>query len=277
MAGEIVYADLNIRGDSSLTIRPQPPHHLSDWTATSQGCKLVPASQDLTHSCIYDKNIRWPECHHFPHWHQMALRVSWAANVILLGAMTALSVWVFQGPCSKAETGGGSVAPESDWVTRRNGNGTDCNSSLASHLRRRLCDSPQNSLAGPPGCRLCAPNWLLHGDKCYWLSKESKKWNESREDCLAKSSQMLMSQDQREMAFIKTITEGKYSIWIGLHLTTSKGNWTWVDGSLLNQTGVSLSAPDTGNSCGVWKENQIRSEICSGSFKWICQREAVPI
>uniref|UniRef100_A0A8C4W2E3 C-type lectin domain-containing protein n=1 Tax=Gopherus evgoodei TaxID=1825980 RepID=A0A8C4W2E3_9SAUR len=51
----------------------------------------------------------------------------------------------------------------------------------------------------PPGCRLCAPNWLLHGDKCYWLSKESKKWNESREDCSAKSSQMLMSQDQREM------------------------------------------------------------------------------
>uniref|UniRef100_A0A8C4W1P9 Uncharacterized protein n=1 Tax=Gopherus evgoodei TaxID=1825980 RepID=A0A8C4W1P9_9SAUR len=34
---------------------------------------------------------------------------------------------------------------------------------------------------------------------CYWLSKESKKWNESREDCSAKSSQMLMSQDQREM------------------------------------------------------------------------------
>uniref|UniRef100_A0A452HJY3 C-type lectin domain-containing protein n=1 Tax=Gopherus agassizii TaxID=38772 RepID=A0A452HJY3_9SAUR len=119
--------------------------------------------------------ITLTECHHFPHWHQMALRVSGAANVILLGAMMALSIWG----------------------------------------------------------ELCAPNWLLHGDKCYWLSKESKKWNESREDCSAKSSQMLMSQDQREMAFIKTITEGKYSIWIGLHLTTSKGNWTWVDGSLL--------------------------------------------
>ncbi|XP_053904441.1 killer cell lectin-like receptor subfamily F member 1 isoform X2 [Malaclemys terrapin pileata] len=189
MAGEIVYADLNIRGDSSLTSRPQPPHHL-----------------------------------------------------------------IFQGPCSKAETG-----------------------TLASHLRRRLCDSPQNSSAGPPGCRLCPLNWLLHGDKCYWLSKESKTWNESREDCSAKSSRMLVIQDQRAMEFIKTITEGKYPVWIGLHLTTSKGNWTWVDGSLLNQTGVSLSAPDTGNSCGVWKENQIRGEICSGTFKWICQREAVLI
>ncbi|KAG6923018.1 killer cell lectin-like receptor subfamily F member 1 [Chelydra serpentina] len=88
---------------------------------------------------------------------------------------------------------------------------------------------------------------------------------------------MLVIRDQREMAFIKTITEGKYPVWIGLHLTTTKGNWTWVDGSLLNQTGVSLSAPDTGHSCGVWKENQIRGEICSGSFKWICQREAVLI
>ncbi|XP_029768715.1 killer cell lectin-like receptor subfamily F member 1 [Terrapene carolina triunguis] len=134
-----------------------------------------------------------------------------------------------------------------------------------------------NHLTGPPGCRLCPLNWLLHGDKCYWLSKESKNWNESREDCSAKSSRMLVIQDQRAMEFIKTLTEGKYPVWIGLHLTTSKGNWTWVDGSLLNQTGVSLSAPDTGNSCGVWKENQIRGEICSGTFKWICQREAVLI
>ncbi|KAH1182551.1 hypothetical protein KIL84_004043 [Mauremys mutica] len=94
MAGEIVYADLNIRGDSSLTIRPQPPHHLR-----------------------------------------------------------------------------------------------------------------------PPGCRLCPPTWLLHGDKCYWLSKDSKKWHESREDCAAKRSRMLVSQDQREM--VKSVA--------------GRGNFRWRD------------------------------------------------
>ncbi|XP_038226761.1 killer cell lectin-like receptor subfamily F member 1 isoform X1 [Dermochelys coriacea] len=245
MAGEIVYADLNIRGDSSLISRPQPPHHLKR--------------------------------HHFPRCCQMAQRVSWAANIVLLGAMMALSIWVFQGPCHKAETGAASVTPESDRVTGRNGHGTDCNSSLVSHLRQHLCDSPRSSSAEAPGCRLCPLNWLLHGDKCYWFSKDSKNWNESCDDCSVKSSRMLVIQDQHEMAFINNLTEGKYPIWIGLYLTTSKGNWTWVDGSLLNQTGISLSAPDTGNSCGVWKENQIRGEICRGTFKWICQREAVLI
>uniref|UniRef100_A0A8C4XZR7 Natural killer cell lectin-like receptor n=1 Tax=Gopherus evgoodei TaxID=1825980 RepID=A0A8C4XZR7_9SAUR len=66
-------------------------------------------------------------------------------------------------------------------------------------------DSIQTSLSSFPtpegsSCRLCPTEWLMHEGKCYWASKEkSKKWNESREDCSAKSSQMLMSQDQREM------------------------------------------------------------------------------
>ncbi|XP_067408137.1 killer cell lectin-like receptor subfamily F member 1 [Emydura macquarii macquarii] len=243
MAGETIYADLNIHGDSSPLSRPQPPQ------------------------CL--------ECHQFPRWHRIALGVGWAGNIILLGAVMALSVWVFQGPCSKAETGAALRARESDGVTGRNGNGTDyC---LVSHLRQRLCDSPQNGSAEGSGCKLCPLNWLLHGDKCYWVSKDSKNWNESHDYCSAKNSQMLMFQNQDEREFIKNITEGKYPVWSGLHLTTSKGNLTWVDGSLLNQATVSLSAPDTGNSCGVWKENQIRGEICSGDFKWICQRDAVLI
>ncbi|CAM4657139.1 unnamed protein product [Caretta caretta] len=245
MAGEIVYADLNIRGDSSLTSRPQPSHHL--------------------------------KCHHFPRWRQIAQRVSWAANVVLLGAMMVLSVWVFQGACHKAETGAASVAPESDRVTGRNGHGTDCNSSLASHLRQRLCDSPRSSSAEAPGCRLCPLTWLLHGDKCYWFSKDSKNWNESRDDCLVKSSQMLMTQDQREMDFINTIAEGTNHIWIGLNITSHTRNWTWVDGSPLNQTLFPVSGPVASGSCGVVKGNSINSETCSAEFKWICQKDAIVV
>uniref|UniRef100_A0A674J6F9 C-type lectin domain-containing protein n=1 Tax=Terrapene triunguis TaxID=2587831 RepID=A0A674J6F9_9SAUR len=43
---------------------------------------------------------------------------------------------------------------------------------------------------------------LLHltkEGKCYWFSKDSKNWKESRNDCSAKSSQKLVIQDQEEM------------------------------------------------------------------------------
>ncbi|XP_075769504.1 killer cell lectin-like receptor subfamily B member 1A [Pelodiscus sinensis] len=194
MAEEIVYADLNLQGESPCTGRPQPAH---------------PAKSS-----------------HFPPWHRVALRISCAGNMVLLGALMALSIW-------------------------------------ASPL--------------PEGCKLCPPNWQLHGDKCYWLSKESKTWNQSREDCSEKSSRLLILRGQEEKEFIRNVTEGIYSFWIGLRLTDSMRNWTWVDGSLFNQTRVLLAAPGAGSSCGVWKENKIRGEMCSTDVKWICQRDAVPL
>ncbi|XP_067396970.1 killer cell lectin-like receptor subfamily B member 1B allele C [Emydura macquarii macquarii] len=60
MAGEVLYADLNIAGASSGL--PRPSQHLS-----------------------------LPQC---PHWHRIALGVGWAGNVILAGAVIVLGVWV---------------------------------------------------------------------------------------------------------------------------------------------------------------------------------------
>uniref|UniRef100_K7FRE5 C-type lectin domain-containing protein n=1 Tax=Pelodiscus sinensis TaxID=13735 RepID=K7FRE5_PELSI len=186
-----------------------------------------------------------PESSHFPPWHRVALRISCAGNMVLLGALMALSIWARTQPL-------GSVP-------------------VAKALQLRL--SPGGASPLPEGCKLCPPNWQLHGDKCYWLSKESKTWNQSREDCSEKSSRLLILRGQEEKEFIRNVTEGIYSFWIGLRLTDSMRNWTWVDGSLFNQTRVLLAAPGAGSSCGVWKENKIRGEMCSTDVKWICQRD----
>ncbi|EMP24565.1 Killer cell lectin-like receptor subfamily B member 1B allele B [Chelonia mydas] len=55
------------------------------------------------------------------------------------------------------------------------------------------------SASGGSGCKLCPTEWLLHRDKCYWLSNETKTWNESCDDCSRKGSQMLVIQDQEQM------------------------------------------------------------------------------
>uniref|UniRef100_A0A8C3F748 Uncharacterized protein n=1 Tax=Chrysemys picta bellii TaxID=8478 RepID=A0A8C3F748_CHRPI len=48
-------------------------------------------------------------------------------------------------------------------------------------------------------CRLCPTEWLMHEGKCYWASKESRIWHKSHDDCSAKSSRLLVIQDQKEM------------------------------------------------------------------------------
>ncbi|CAM4314262.1 unnamed protein product [Lepidochelys kempii] len=84
------------------------------------------------------------------------------------------------------------------------------------------------------GCKLCPRDWLLHGDKCYWLSKERKDWTGSRDDCSGKSSRMLVIQNQEEMDFIQDVVQDANYIWIGLQVTPPGGKWTWVDGSPLD-------------------------------------------
>ncbi|CAM4664941.1 unnamed protein product, partial [Caretta caretta] len=51
-----------------------------------------------------------------------------------------------------------------------------------------------------------------------------------------RNSQMLEIQDQEEMDFINTITDGTNHVWVGLNNTSHTGNWNWVDGSPFNQT-----------------------------------------
>ncbi|XP_074975874.1 killer cell lectin-like receptor subfamily F member 1 isoform X2 [Caretta caretta] len=125
------------------------------------------------------------------------------------------------------------------------------------------------------GCKLCPRDWLLHGDKCYWLSKERKDWTGSRDDCSGKSSRMLVIQNREEMDFIQDVVQDANYIWIGLKVTPPGGKWTWVDGSPLDPVRFSGSA--AGNSCGWIKGSQVLSETCAAELKWICQKEAAVI
>ncbi|XP_065272024.1 killer cell lectin-like receptor subfamily B member 1B allele C [Emys orbicularis] len=148
---------------------------------------------------------------------------------------------------------------------------------LVSRLKQSLCYSTQSPSADGSGCKLCPMDWLSGRGKCYWFSKDSKNWKESCADCSAKSSRKLVIQDQEEMEFIQNVTQGKYHVWLGLSVTSAEKNWTWVDSSMLDQTLFPVTGPADMNSCGVIKGNRIHSETCSAEFKWICQKEAVPL
>ncbi|XP_065420308.1 killer cell lectin-like receptor subfamily B member 1B allele C [Chrysemys picta bellii] len=238
MAGEIVYADLNIPGASSSSRPPKRSQHRSS-----------------------------PPC---PWWHRIAVGVGWAGNIVLTIAVIALGVWgQTRGTLNTSENNDTRIVSSMEC--------SSCLEDFRSRLKPILCEPHNSSLAGGSGCKLCPRDWLLHGDKCYWLSKESKDWTGSHDDCSWKSSRMLVIQNQEEMDFIQGVIQDAGYVWIGLKVTRPGGKWTWVDGSPLDPVRFSVSGSAEGNSCGWIGDSRIQSETCGAEFRWICQKEAAVI
>ncbi|XP_060126987.1 killer cell lectin-like receptor subfamily B member 1A [Zootoca vivipara] len=193
---------------------------------------------------------------------------------ILVGAMIALSFW---GKDLKTEHYPQTVLNEArQCIVNSKSNwwsfGAWCLGSLGcpltAHLASWFCLLPENS-----DCRLCPENWQRHGDKCYWISREKETWNKSRNDCAAKDSQLAVIQKQVELDFIHHKTEGGQLLWIGVTTMPPAHEWSWVDGSPLNDTLLQVTGLAEANSCGMLKGNRVNSEACSAVAKWICETE----
>ncbi|XP_039373074.1 killer cell lectin-like receptor subfamily B member 1 [Mauremys reevesii] len=207
-----------------------------------------------------------------PVWLQVALG---AGNLIL--SVLLLAVFVSHLVSEKGQT---PAAPGSDGAGSRDPSTAECSARLErfrSQLSQRLCHPSPPSPAGGSGCKLCPTDWQLRGDKCYWVGRGSKTWSESRTDCSARGSQLLVIRDREELESLQALTRGISLFWVGLSVPSPEKAWTWLDGSRLDQTQLPVSGPAEGNRCGTVWGNQIHSETCSSAFQWICQRDAVPL
>nr|XP_042704057.1 killer cell lectin-like receptor subfamily F member 1 [Chrysemys picta bellii] len=175
-----------------------------------------------------------------------------------------------------SEKGPTPAAPGSDGAGSRDPSTVECSARLE-NFRSQLCPPAPSGPAGGSGCKLCPTDWRLRGDKCYWVSRENKIWSESRTDCSARGSQLLVIRDPEELESLPALTGGMSLFWVGLSVSSPEKGWTWLDGSLLNQTLFPVSGPAEGNSCGAVKGNRIDSDTCSSGFQWICQRDAIPL
>ncbi|XP_044838884.1 killer cell lectin-like receptor subfamily B member 1B allele B [Mauremys mutica] len=161
MAGEIVPADLNIAEDPS------------------SGGKVAPSQHHDHPRCL---------C-----WHLLVLGLTLAGNVVLLRAVMALAA---RGSLNPSLT---RAVPKTSAQPSPKGRGCSDLDEFRSHLRQHLCYTQNNKPAEGSSCKLCPKDWLLHGDKCYWVSKAIKDWEQSREDCLMKRALLLVINDWEEM------------------------------------------------------------------------------
>nr|XP_014424487.2 killer cell lectin-like receptor subfamily B member 1B allele C isoform X1 [Pelodiscus sinensis] len=209
-----------------------------------------------------------PPC---PCWHRLALRLGAAWFLVQVASVILTGIWVFQPRrclnCLENNSTGERLIPQC--------NGSPGLTDFQSRLKQFVCESSPSNSAEGPGCKLCPPDWLLHRDKCYWVSKNRTPWNKSRDDCSGRGSRLLVIRDQAEMTFIQTNSKDTNEVWLGLTSTSPTRNWTWMDGSLLNTTLFKAVHPPKGNtSCGVIKAYEIHFESCSAASKWICEKDA---
>ncbi|XP_039373111.1 killer cell lectin-like receptor subfamily F member 1 [Mauremys reevesii] len=232
-----------------------------------------------------------------PGWLQVALG---AGNLILAVTVLLLAVCVShlvsekgQTPTPPGSDGAGSrgtatppgsdgagsrdtaTPPGSDRAGSRDPSTAECSARLE-RFRSQLCPPAPPGPAGGSGCKLCPTDWQLRGDKCYWVSRRGKTWSESRADCSARGSQLLVIRDREELEFIKDLTTHSHLFWIGLSVPSPQKAWTWLDGSRLDQTQFLVSDP-VENSCGAVWGKWIHSDACSSVLHWICRRDAVPL
>ncbi|XP_064330116.1 killer cell lectin-like receptor subfamily B member 1B allele C isoform X1 [Phalacrocorax carbo] len=252
MAGEIIYADLDI-------------------SPGKQGRKLDSLPQPGTSGC--------------PQWHRTALWASWS-GILLLGVAVVVVGYLFL----RQQLGSpGSCKNESRSVG--DGTTTLENVTVLLNLRKGLClpklqgdevasgwlERGTDCLSEGEGCKLCPTGWTLRGTKCYWVSSEISSWNESRQDCVNQRAELLTLWGQDELDFIKEMVRKPSSyFWIGLSIRSTGEGWTWLNGSCLDRSRFQLSPRNAGR-CGAVRESTIVFDTCSSGLQWICQKEATQL
>ncbi|XP_054483613.1 CD209 antigen-like protein E [Anoplopoma fimbria] len=131
----------------------------------------------------------------------------------------------------------------------------------------------------------CPAGWILFSSSCYLLSEESASWDESRQDCRDKGSDLVIVDTLEEQEFLSSII--RKLTWIGLSDRDNEGTWIWIDGTPLSDTVKYWNEPNNGgghpqsgeqdcvqivvrrNPRGNW--NDLR---CDKSRQWICEKLA---
>ncbi|XP_047218161.1 CD209 antigen-like protein E [Girardinichthys multiradiatus] len=132
-------------------------------------------------------------------------------------------------------------------------------------------------------CVSCQKGWLQSQSSCYLVNdaepQHQRTWEEARENCRGKSSDLTVVGNEAEKAFVKDTSWVKNRIkgyWIGLRV--EEGKWKWIDGSdLTNQAWIQQHSATDGQCVTSLQNQEWRSVRCNERNAWICEKKALSV
>ncbi|KAM7419045.1 hypothetical protein PAMA_016250 [Pampus argenteus] len=122
--------------------------------------------------------------------------------------------------------------------------------------------------------------WVYFNNSFYFISQRKNSWQESRNDCLRRGTDLLIINSKEEQEFVDQF---KKEFWIGLSDSETEGIWKWVDESPVI-TSFSYWGNNEPNShqgkdedCGEIKlmngEHKWNDKPCEYKNLWICEKK----
>ncbi|XP_037830738.1 asialoglycoprotein receptor 1-like isoform X2 [Kryptolebias marmoratus] len=137
-------------------------------------------------------------------------------------------------------------------------------------------------LRGCVSSQRCPLGWRQINSKCYFLSTESKRWNDGRKQCQSQGADLVVIDNEQEQNAIYRMDGSQYLFfWIGLR--RKDGAFKWVDGSELKTTFWQNGQPDNGglnskeDCVEMGDENQPLASWndvpCEQMRRWLCEKD----
>ncbi|CAK6969799.1 CD209 antigen-like protein E [Scomber scombrus] len=119
----------------------------------------------------------------------------------------------------------------------------------------------------------CRDGCTSFNNSFYYISSETKNWEDSRQDCKERGADLVIVNSKEEQAFISSYPQH----WIGLNDREDEGTWKWVDGSVLNSTVFWRKGEPSGRvkDCvgTLYRELSNWNAIsCTSLRSWICEK-----
>ncbi|XP_059195871.1 asialoglycoprotein receptor 2-like [Centropristis striata] len=125
-------------------------------------------------------------------------------------------------------------------------------------------------------CTACQDGWKLNEASCYAYNNPDlanrKTWEEAREDCRGKGSDLAVAHNQQQKEAISFYSEGSSGsngYWIGLRVEDER--WKWVDGSELTDNSW-IADPTVGHCAVSIRYKGWKLVSCGEKQRWICQK-----
>ncbi|XP_039982629.1 low affinity immunoglobulin epsilon Fc receptor-like [Xiphias gladius] len=114
-------------------------------------------------------------------------------------------------------------------------------------------------------CTRCPPGWVEHASRCFFLSRESQKWEAARRVCLGMGGDLAVVGNSEDQAFLTNLTfqfarehpqENFHSAWIGLQDMVKEGDHLWVTGDRTKSTVTYWKHLEPNNAIASWDKDR---------------------